>query len=410
MKNKSVSVIAFAVLFANILSIESGSVLLAESFYSYKNNGIWADGFLKEISDEKIQTLFLRKKKKMPVVILDDQSEEVSLAKYTDYLEDPKSELDIFGLLNAEQGGLKWNASRVDKVPSFGYTDSSYWLRYLIENRGRFRQKYFLELAYHFHNSVELHVITSDGKDRIVKTGNSYPYHHRMIDHHNYVFPIEIPQDGKVLVLLRSKSNRSMIFPVTIWEPDHFYSKKSRELTILGFYYGMLVVMILYNLFLFVSIRDKGYIIYSLYVSSWLVFQSGLNGLAFKYLWPENTFLANYSIYMAIYLNIFLLSFFSQVFLQTKKRQPVFYYLISFILYPWSVTGFILSILGSKIIVPLGNVGSFTTALLLMATGVSSLVKGYRPARFYVMAFSMLFIGTALLALRNFGIIPSNMI
>ncbi|MBF0442343.1 MAG: response regulator, partial [Oligoflexales bacterium] len=361
-----------------------------------------------DVPRENIKRWFEESSKNTVKISLYDNVKEIGISKYTDYIEDRTGSTDINTIISSSYGTINWKPYRTEKIPSFGYTNSVYWVKYLIENESDLRDQYFLELAYNHHSYVDFHIIYPDGKNMTVKTGNFLPYAKRIFDYHNFVFPMQIPKKSSIFVILRSQSVRSMLFPVTIWNPDYFHAIKSRELTVFGFYYGMLAVMILYNIFLFVSIRDKAYIIYSLYVISYFIFQASMNGLSYKHFWPENVYLGNFAVYIGLSFNSLLLAIFAQVFLQTGKRQPFFHRLISFILYPGAFIGIILSLTSSKSIGPYGNGLSLVTVLLLAITGISSLIKGYRPARYYVFAFSTIFIGIALLALRNVGILPSN--
>ncbi|MBF0441529.1 MAG: response regulator, partial [Oligoflexales bacterium] len=297
---------------------------------------------------------------------------------------------------------------RKEKPPGFGYTNSTYWIRVFIKNEYEKRRNFFLELAYHYHDFIEFYEFNEQGLIRITETGDHYSYYQRPVDHQNFVFPVTIEQNGRLLLLLRSKSANSMAFPLILWTPEIFQSAKSKELITLGIYYGIIAVMILYNFFLFLLIRDYSYFIYVLYVISYLIYQTGANGLDFRFLWPENIFLANFSIFISISLVDILFPFFTQVFLQTKKREVIFNYLINVILYPWAITGLIFALSGSKYCGPI--ILSFQTvaAPLVLVIGTVSWVKGYRSAKFYVIAFSVFLIGSFFYALKGLGILPLN--
>ncbi|MBF0441219.1 MAG: hypothetical protein HQK54_04885 [Oligoflexales bacterium] len=158
----------------------------------------------------------------------------------------------------------------------------------MIESKSSLGSRFFLEISHPSHDYLELYVISSDGKMRIMKGGDQYPYNIRPIDHQNFVFPLQIQKGESLMMLLRSEGIDAMIFPMTLWEPDHFYSVKSQELILFGLYYGMIFVMLLYNFFLFASIRNPSYLFYSIYVTSYMIYQASINGLSFRYLWPES--------------------------------------------------------------------------------------------------------------------------
>ncbi|MBF0443866.1 MAG: hypothetical protein HQK54_18300, partial [Oligoflexales bacterium] len=174
------------------------------------------------LDKEKFRKWLHDSEEKMTKIVLDDGDREVNLDKYTDYLEDTGGTFAARDFLGNIQPTGDWKAYRAEKVPSFGITDSVYWIRYFIENRSSGREYFYIELAYHFHDFVELHVFSQEGKYKVIKTGDHYPYYHRPIDHHNFVFPLDIPKSSKILILLRVKTSGSMLLPLKIWEPETF--------------------------------------------------------------------------------------------------------------------------------------------------------------------------------------------
>ena len=69
----------------------------------------------------------------------------------------------------------------------------------------------------------------------------------------------------------------------------------SKARTIQGGFYGLMIVMIIYNLFLFFTIRDFSYLYYCLYITSYLGIQSNMSGLSYEYLWSNNPWWGNHS-------------------------------------------------------------------------------------------------------------------
>ncbi|MGV8475386.1 7TM diverse intracellular signaling domain-containing protein, partial [Pseudomonas aeruginosa] len=51
--------------------------------------------------------------------------------------------------------------------------------------------------------------------------------------------------------------------------------------------YGLILALLLYNLFLFTSLRDRAYFWYVLTAASALVLTLSISGHGFEYFWPE---------------------------------------------------------------------------------------------------------------------------
>ena len=64
--------------------------------------------------------------------------------------------------------------------------------------------------------------------------------------------------------------------PLRLWQPAAFYEAASKENLLAGAVFGMLLVMIVYNLFVYLSTRDANYIYYISFVASYLMFWATL--------------------------------------------------------------------------------------------------------------------------------------
>src|SRR5690606_9999891 len=88
--------------------------------------------------------------------------------------------------------------------------------------------------------------------------------------------------------LLRIKSTEQIILPITINKPLALWETLSKQSLFLGIYIGVIVIMAVYNFFLYLSIKDRSYIYYVFYVAGTGITQVGIKGLNFQYLWPQS--------------------------------------------------------------------------------------------------------------------------
>ena len=68
----------------------------------------------------------------------------------------------------------------------------------------------------------------------------------------------------------------------------------------LWMFYGLMLVMAVYNTFIFFSVRELDYLYYALYVTFYTLFQFTLNGFTFQYLLGNQMWLANQLLPFAI--------------------------------------------------------------------------------------------------------------
>ena len=83
-----------------------------------------------------------------------------------------------------------------------------------------------------------------------------------------------------------SSGESSIRVPITLWDGDAFYEEDVVQMLINGLYYGLMLVMALYNAFVYFSIRERSYLVYVCFVVSAAIAQLAMSGLSYQFLWP----------------------------------------------------------------------------------------------------------------------------
>src|SRR5699024_10328048 len=113
------------------------------------------------------------------------------------------------------------------------------------------------------------------------------PFHERPIKHRNFLFPVTIEPGTTKTFYTWAVGSGDLHPPIIMWERDAFVEKTEREFMLLGAFYGIILVMIVYNLFLYVSLRMKSYLYYCILITFTLLGKISINGIGFQYLWPN---------------------------------------------------------------------------------------------------------------------------
>ena len=79
---------------------------------------------------------------------------------------------------------------------------------------------------------------------------------------------------------------RPLIFPLTLSTVEALAQKDQQALLFLGLFYGAMLIMAGYNLFLFFSLRDTNYLYLALFIIFYSLSSAVRDGLAQQYLWP----------------------------------------------------------------------------------------------------------------------------
>ena len=336
---------------------------------------------------------------------LGDDTPSYALGKGLDVLEDRRGEMTIEDVTSKKIDKL-FRPCLVDS-PNFGFTDSAYWARFTVENKTDRAKSWLLALEYPHLDHIEFYSPTTGGRYAMQEAGDLAPFAQREIRHRYFLFPLEIPADrGPRTYYMRFESRGPVQFPLTILSGEEFLVADHKEQFALGIYYGIMLVMALYNFFIFFSVRDKSYLYYVLYIVSYALVQMTYNGLAFEWLWPCYPRWANVAMPFLIGLSLFCILQFSKSFLNTEHYTPFLHKVFRVLSYVVTVPMF-LSFFWYALGLRLALISMILVAAIIVCASISTFRKGYRPARYYLIAWLAFISGFVLIVLRTFGVLPN---
>jgi serine phosphatase RsbU (regulator of sigma subunit) len=133
-----------------------------------------------------------------------------------------------------------------------------------------------------------------------------------------------------------------------------------------------------------------------------------LNGIGFQYLWPDSVWWGNISAPFFIFLDTVALPQFSRSFLDMKKGSPVYDKILLSIIIMGACGMVSAFLVDYSIAIRLATLLAFLAVTFSFIGGFVCLVRGYRAARYYMVAWTLLLIGAGAFALQNAGLLPFN--
>jgi PAS domain S-box-containing protein len=343
-----------------------------------------------------------------PPVIIKAGTNSYPLGLHLDFLEDPSRTLTFEQISSADFANEYLPAKATN--PNLGFTSSVYWARFYLQGDMHGNDTWLLELAYPLLDSVSLFLPQPDGGYLAKKAGDLLPFADREIKHRNFIFQLPPHVSGAGPIYMRFQTDSSMTLPLTIWSQDAFEAKDHDTQISLGLYYGFILVMILYSAMMYISLRDANYFYYLLFIISFGAYQIIMNGSAYEYIWPNQVWWNNYSMPIAVAFAAMGVGLFTRSFLALANYSPLLDKLLL-------ILGLLcLASAGTSLAshYALAIKSSTLLAMVIMfasiISGVVCLAKQYRPARWFMIAWSMFFLGVVLNALRAFGVLPANTI
>lgn len=245
-----------------------------------------------------------------------------------------------------------------------------------------------------------------------VNTGNLERFDSRPIKGRFFTFPLNLtttPQD----FYIKASSQYSLTVPIELWLPQAYFESTQDMSMLQALYFGELIALVLYNFLLFLYLRDKSFLYYTLFgVGMGMAMFAG-NGYGRMYLWQNMPHWDEVAQCACLSIGSMFGILFTNVFLNTKQNTPklhkvlgvmaVGYALITVMLPLAHLIGFPANYLfvSFAILAPL-------ITLLLTTAGVLALKAGQREARFFLLAWGLLWTGAFIAAMRAFGVVPST--
>ncbi len=304
----------------------------------------------------------------------------VWLGQYFAVLEDPGQALTLADVLRPEVA----RRFAVSQATSYGFSRSAFWLRLPLRNASDHPVERMLEIRFPLISSIQFYRPMADGSYQALVTGNATPFSTRPYPNRLFVFPLTLPAYSEQVVYLRLQSVGAMIVLAKLWEPQTFHDHERIDYIAQAWYFGIATAMILFNLLLFIALRDVVYLLYSGFAISKVLAIFGTNGLAKEFFWPDTTLWSNMAVGISYAVMLAAWLMFMQRMLNTRDNVPRM---------DWVIKGFI----GILLLFVFGLAYSYPifilpATLFYFATGIMILFVSFYCAVFQRQRMAMFFL------------------
>lgn len=293
-------------------------------------------------------------------------------------------------------------------TPAFGFSSASYWLRTDIVNDSPNVVNRLVEVP--FTRIDHLHFYLVSGNEIIGEyaTGSWQKISERKVGHRNLIFPISLDANQHATLYVRATSKDTLKLPMFIWDEASFNRNELARTLFQGIYYGAILIMALYNLFIFSVVRDSVYLVYSSFMIALAAFFAVDNGYAMEYLWPEAPEI-NFNMWiLSVVIAGPLSALFSILFLSVKNLSPFFHRLLQFFITSWFVIGGLLFLIPQEVLLVIISINIVAGSLTLYALSILAWRKKVPAAPFYAISWFFIVSGAFVHVLGMLGMFPVN--
>jgi len=315
---------------------------------------------------------------------------------------------DTSGSLNFEQiRALKHQFRRSNSsIPDFGVSLNNNWIRFTLVNNSDL-DKVILNLSNPIIDNVSLYTIQNLTIDS-VRYSNYESLENRVYKHQFYLFDISIKKGDSVECYLSLKSNEQVLVPLRLRSEKQLLTTISNADTRTSLYLGIMLVMLLYNLFIFFAVRDKDYIVYCHYIFWVTLTQATLLGYSHRFLWPHNSWLSHNMIVICGAMSGIATILFAKSFLHTKKFIPRLNIVLNLTIAIYIIAMFVQALGYPTIAFQIVNVNAVLVSLLIIYVAWSVYRKNYTPASYFLLSWSIFFVSILVFVGKDYGWVPYN--
>ena len=343
------------------------------------------------------------------IINITDQTGKYSLGRYVRYYEDRFGELAIDDICSSVFKS-KFVQS-VENVLNFGFSQSTYWIHAHVHYTGKntIPKTWLFEIAYPHIDYIEFYLIDHNGQKTVRKTGDQFTFNQRDINYHKFAFKLPInPNQKEYEFYIKVKSEGSVQLPLFLWSTEAFTEHVIFERFIFGLFFGTLLIMIIYNVFLLCIIRIDNTLFYLIFICVYFMFQLSLTGFGFQFFWFNYPWWANKSLPCFIMMAIVSSFYFAQNLLNLQKYAPGINKLISFFLSIALIFIPLTLFIQYKQSIFFSTLYAVIWSILMATAGIVSFMKGNNTARFFLLAWFLLLLGVFIYCLKSFGFIAAN--
>lgn len=292
--------------------------------------------------------------------------------------------------------------------PNFGNSNSAFWFRFKVRNQSSAPGHWFLDIDFPPLDLVDFYKDEGAGRFLHQRSGDAIPFRERALLAPGHLFVLDAQPDTSTFYL-RVTSSGSVTVPITVYGEEALRAHRDVALLGAGVFFGCLISLGLYNFLLFLSVRDRSYIYYTLATAMFVLVYLSTFGYGFQYLWPDSPAWNNRSPATLALLALAATVPFTRSFLHTRFNAPN----LDRAMVVSAIACVIVAVLNLGMISYGATFKFFSTILIahvvvLLWVTVVCMRRGDPLARFFLLAWLPMILASVAYVLRSFTLLPPH--
>lgn len=296
-------------------------------------------------------------------------------------------------------------------------SESSYWLQVQLHSNLVEKQELLLNLGR--WGSIQVWIQDQKTTDDLYETsGSLLPLEMRSFEHYEPLIPLTIQPNTNYHVYARLKGDMIFFSPeklvIKAETKKHFQKRNEIRFISQGLFFGIIIVMALYNFIIFLAVKDISYFYYILSIIGIGLYFTYFYGFSLEYLWPNNPFWDAHSFAFIVPLTGWARIQFTRYYLHTPRNLPAGDQFLKVLFVACTIPMIIAGLslwFGKDWLVPaiyvIATINFFVLASMLV-TSYIIYTKGYKPALFFLIANLLFVLGAILFIFREVNLLPDH--
>lgn len=329
-------------------------------------------------------------------VCLENNSQSVNIVPYSSYSIDTQHHLYKDNVISYAR---EFTASQ-GQTYSFGFTRENVWIRFVVDRCEILEDKWIINIDNPHLDQYTLYIQRNDMLEKIAAGGDSQPFGGRQYS--SRTFWQDLQADNHAVYYLHVKSDGALQVPIKLERLDDALRNENRSMILFGLYYGIVLLLLIFNIIFFMIYKEMHYFNYLIFLGSYMLWQLGIDGIGFQWIWPESTWLANSGISLFFFITSWTVFWFAKNFLQVRRFKPALCGVFFFAELS-SIAGIVMAVtMEFYFSIKIAAFWMALIPLILIYAGIRVLAE-YKPARFYLIGWSFFLFTTLLTSLDKFG-------
>jgi diguanylate cyclase (GGDEF)-like protein len=323
-----------------------------------------------------------------------------TVVQNVDHLVDTKKQYSISNILSSSDS--IWQPQHQD-LTSLGLSDELHWFKFTLNNIAP-AQARLLEIDNALLDSINIWFVQDNKILAEYQAGDTLAFSQRTVQHEHFLFPV--PTSEQLLeVYVSSYSEGVMGLPLNIWQQNDYLAFTSKSSLIMGGFFGLMLAMGLSNLFFFITTRSPIFLMYAGYVIFFGLTLSALQGLGYRYIWPNSSWLQQHAVGIFANLAVWLSILICDLLLNVRAFNTTLSKFLKISAYVF-LFGLIISLfIPLQVFIKVFLLMLCVNGVLILTVAIWLWAKGLAIAGYYTLAWAVLFASSFAVSLDILNII-----